>query len=252
MDNCWHKTQSIPILETEEIHIWLVSIPEFVSYLDFFWRFLSEEEKARADRFKFVTDRQRAIITRGILRLLIAGYLEDDPGSIQFTANSHGKPGLKNNKMKLEFNLSDSGDLALVAFVKNHDIGIDIEYTKKEIEVDDIVERFFSPSEVAKFLKLPQEQHHLAFFKGWVRKEAFIKMLGLGLSYGLDKFDVDLVSNEGSLLLEVRDENINPKNCLLVNLKVLPEYQSALAVMPKKNGLKINKFQFNKCLIKGL
>ena len=55
---------------------------------------LSLEEKARADRFHFVNDRNRFVAARGLLRELLGGYLRQAPATLEFSYGKHGKPFL--------------------------------------------------------------------------------------------------------------------------------------------------------------
>jgi 4'-phosphopantetheinyl transferase len=92
----------------------------------------------------------------------------------------------------VEFNLSHSGILALYAFTSGRPVGIDVELIRQIPDVNDLAERFFSPTEIASLRVLLLDRRSLAFLACWTRKEAFIKALGLGLSCPLDAFDVTI------------------------------------------------------------
>jgi len=159
------------------------------------WReILSQDENARAARFRFARDRNRYIARRGILRLLLARQLDRAPAALRFGANAYGKPLLIGGGC--EFNLSQSRGLALFALGADIAIGCDIEFHDRGFLAENIPERFFSPAELDELRAAPAEAQIIAFFNGWTRKEAYIKARGLGMSLPLDSFDVSLAPDE--------------------------------------------------------
>ena len=106
----------------------------------------------------------------------------------------------------LRFNLSHSGDLALLGVTRDQEIGVDLEQIQDRIATEQIAKRFFSPREVAMLCALPPPVRQEAFFKCWTRKEAFIKGIGVGLSLPLDKFDVSLAPAEPAKILRIEGD----------------------------------------------
>ena len=90
------------------------------------------------------------------------------------------------------FSLSHSRDHALVAIDPEGDIGCDIEWRDPTLASPEIAHRFFAAAEIAALKALPAPLWLDAFFACWSRKEAYVKALGLGLSYPLDAFDVEV------------------------------------------------------------
>jgi len=95
--------------------------------------------------------------SRGFLRELLGRYLEHDPRELRFVLGAHGKPALLSPGgtgavEDLRFNLSHSGDLALVAVSAGQEVGVDIERAR--------------PRYTAEFLQ------------DWVAREAIFKCLG--------------------------------------------------------------------------
>src|SRR6185312_6024838 len=74
---------------------------------------LDSNESTRAARFHFARDRHRYIASHGILRMLLARYLDRAPAALCFAIGSHGKPALREDELR--FNLSHSRHLALFA-----------------------------------------------------------------------------------------------------------------------------------------
>jgi len=95
----------------------------------------------------------------------------------------------------LQFNISHSKGFALFAFTLHNQVGIDIEYIRKDFSYEEIAPQFFSKKENIVLSALPKERQREAFFTCWTRKEAFIKAVGEGFSFPLDKFDVDITTN---------------------------------------------------------
>ena len=196
----WLNAPDNLILSDEEVHIWRADLEVDECFQSSFLKLLSPDEKNRARKFRFAKDSRNFIAARGILRLLIGKYLEINPAEISFQYSKFGKPGIVNNN-SLQFNISHSQNIALFAFTKRFNIGIDVEFVNPDIEVKDIAANFFSKNEILNLLALAEEQQTLGFFNCWTRKEAFIKAVGEGLSFPLDKFEVSLEPDKPAKLL---------------------------------------------------
>lgn len=178
------------VLGGTDLHVWEAWLDRPRRETLDFRALLSRDEVARADRFRFERDRARYTVGRGLLRELLGAYLAIAPEAVEFVYGANDKPMLATGG--LWFNLSHSGPVALYAFTKQAEVGIDIELDDKDFARERIAERFFSPAEVAVLRAQPLEQQPTAFLTCWTRKEAFIKARGDGLSLPLDSFDVTL------------------------------------------------------------
>ena len=164
---------------------------------------LSPEEKARADRFHFVNDRNRFVVARGLLRELLAGYLHQVPADLEFSYGKYGKPYLsgRNASSGLCFNLSHSSGLAVYAIARGRNLGVDVERLRPEFTGEDIARRYFSVREVVNLGTVRQEAIIEGFFHCWTRKEAYLKASGMGLQIPLDSFAVNLSPGEPAQFL---------------------------------------------------
>src|SRR5439155_11953646 len=107
---------------------------------------LSSDEKARANRFHFLRDRNSFVAARGVLRELLAKYVDRGPRGLQFDYGPQGKPSLRANpeENSVQFNVSHSHGLALLAFARGRHLGVDVELIRPEFAVDEIADRYFS------------------------------------------------------------------------------------------------------------
>jgi 4'-phosphopantetheinyl transferase len=178
-------------LTAKDVHIWRAGIDLPAERIQELEKKLSPDEMLRAEHFRFETDRSRFIVARGILRLILAGYLNIEPGLISFSYAENGKPRLQNifSKKGIQFNLSHSEGLALYVFSRWHEVGVDIEFIREISEMEQIVEQFFSIRERTLYDRLPGREKHVMFYSWWTRKEALTKAVGEGLSYPLDSID---------------------------------------------------------------
>jgi 4'-phosphopantetheinyl transferase len=153
---------------------------------------LSPEETARAKRFRSDQDRDRYIVQHGVLRSLLAGYLDCGPRQIDINTSAHGKPCLagKDDEGSLQFSLSHSGTYAAFAFGRYNSIGVDIEEIREIPEMEGIVTEHFTPHEKAVMLSCPIDTRVKTFYRFWTRKEAVLKAQGEGLLKSLDCVDV--------------------------------------------------------------
>jgi 4'-phosphopantetheinyl transferase len=174
---------------------------------------LSNAERQRASRFAFAVDRRRFTVARAWLRRLLSARLGIRPESIELVYGAHGKPALAQRcaLSDLRFNVSHSDDFAVYAFASGREIGIDIESIRVIGDAEDIAARFFSRRENEAYRALEPRDRSLGFFNCWTRKEAFVKALGDGLDYPLDRFDVSLTPGEPAKIL--RMESMPGEQC---------------------------------------
>jgi 4'-phosphopantetheinyl transferase len=221
-------------LPTTDVHVWRIWLEQPPEAVESLRQLLSTGEQARAARFHFAKDRQHFIVARGTLRKLLGRYLEIAPADLCFAYADHGKPHLAPERSPpltpLKFNLAHSGSLAVCAFTRLGEIGVDLEHIKPDFIGDDIARRFFSATEVACLDQLPADARALAFFNCWTRKEAFIKAKGMGLSLALDQFDVTLAPDQQAELLRTGWDESEADRWSLRALEIGAGYVGAVAV----------------------
>lgn len=145
---------------------------------------LSAAERHRAGRFRFERHRRRFIVARGRLRQLLAARLGLQPEEVKLAYGKNGKPQLLNPD--LYFSVSHSDNVALFAFSRASEIGVDVEAIRPIREADTIAAQFFSPLERL----VCEREKPLGFLRCWTRKEALVKAIGEGLSIPLERFDI--------------------------------------------------------------
>jgi len=230
-------------LLSDEVHVWRALLDLPVSRIQSLQHTLAADELRRADRFHFQKHHQRFVVARGLLRTILGCYLDIEPGQLRFCYSDYGKPSLSTPGQKaLSFNLSHSGGLALYAVTRNREVGIDLERIRTDFEYAQIAERFFSPRENTVLRALPVSLKPEAFFTCWVRKEAYIKARGEGLSLPLDQFDVSLAPGEPAILLNTRGDSQEANRWSLRELSPGPGYAAALAV--KGHGWRLACWQW--------
>jgi 4'-phosphopantetheinyl transferase len=141
----------------------------------------------------------------------------------------------------LEFNLSHSHEVALVAVARQRAVGVDVEFVKRKFSFDDLARRFFTTREVAALFELPQPLQREAFFKCWTSKEAFLKAKGTGLSGKLDEVAITLAADQ-----KVRI-NASVPGWSLSELTPCVEYEGALVVQGEPRPIRC--FQWESPLI---
>jgi len=200
------------------IHFWEINWPSqerfnqnnypIPAQLAEYFAVLTPEEQARAQRFVFAKHSRRFIFAHFALHQILSRYLNLPPQTIQFTKNAHGKPELlaHQNPHHLEFNLSHSQDSAVIGLRTQKPIGVDIEY-HSEREWLSLAKHSFSEQEYEALKSLPLSQHQESFFHIWAQKEAFIKAIGLGLSYPLKTFSVSALPPASLIETESEEKN---------------------------------------------
>lgn len=176
----WHKGYPAAFNEPGIVEIWRLYFPSCIDRISELYEILHPEEKRKSSLFFHKSDRQKFIIGKAMLRMILGGYLNINPGMLTFSAGMYMKPVLKvGNDIPFHFNISHSGDYILIA-VSDSPIGVDIEHYQTGLNIHEVMEIAFSEKEID-FIKeqvIPQK----AFFQLWTRKEALIKATSRGLN----------------------------------------------------------------------
>ncbi len=183
---------------------------------------LDEAERAQASRFVFARDRERYVRAHVALRATLGAELGLDPRVLRFRRGPHGRPELVDHPLR--FSLSHAQDLALVALARNA-VGVDVEPLRAP-DLD--VARYFSRAEQLELERLPARERSEALLRGWVRKEAFLKARGTGLTAPLDGFDVTLGAQEPPRLLATRPDASEAACFFLANVPLPRGHLAAL------------------------
>jgi 4'-phosphopantetheinyl transferase len=222
-----------PPLGAHDVHVWRVPLDDDAR-ADSYWSLLSDEERRRASRFVRDVHRRRFVAAHGALRSILASYVDAEPGALDFVNGEHGKPALRGvtGRHSVEFNLSHSDDLALVAVARARPVGVDLERWSDGVEHLELAERFFSPWERKALRALAHAPDLVAagFFAAWTRKEAYLKATGQGIVRGLHHFDVALTPGEPARLLADRLDDDATARWSMFALEPAPGYSAALVV----------------------
>jgi 4'-phosphopantetheinyl transferase len=157
---------------------------EWLPYL----RLLPDEKQQSIANYVRPVDRQRSLLAALLARHVIAERLNLSFGIVRFQPTAFGKLELVNDP-RIFFNITHSGSWIGVA-VDIQSVGIDIEQVRP-IDLG-IAKRFFSESEVADLLSLPEQKQLDYFYQLWTLKESYLKEQGSGLSQPLDNFAIRL------------------------------------------------------------
>lgn len=154
---------------------------------------ISDEEKVRAGRFRFDRDRDRFVRGRGYLRTILAECLDIAPEALDLKKHEHGKLYLESNPVY--FNLTHSAGAGVIAVSEDHPVGVDLEFVNRKTKVLEIARSVLNDRELAYLERTRAEDRERLFFHFWTAKEAYLKLLGTGLSLEPRKVSLQLGSN---------------------------------------------------------
>lgn len=195
------------------------------------WMVLTPEERARANRLGRRRDRALQVGTRALMRRVLGAYLEVAPQDVAIGTGPNGKPEIAGGDTSRwpRFNVSHSGSLALMALSARFDVGIDVERVSADLVWRDVANEFFSSAEVGAIDQIPRADRRRAFFDCWVRKEAYLKGLGVGLRRATTDFAVPVLGTGGPV-----DDRVSSrpeaKTWYVHGLDVERGYAAAIAV----------------------
>jgi len=212
-------------LQRDTVEIFLIRLDEPPAAVR-----LDDEEQRRAAHFKFDRDRRRFIAAHAATRVVLGRYIGIDPAQVQFGVGHRGKPYLIEAAVDVRFNLSHSGERALLAVTLGREVGVDLEQWRTLDDLFALAERVFSPAEIARLRQAPEALRHEVFFRVWSRKESFIKARGDGVYFPLAGFDVSTEAEGQQLLLACTASPDDMQRWTTRALQSEPGYSAAVTV----------------------
>src|SRR5205085_12251591 len=99
------------------------------------------------------------------------------------------------------FNLAHSGEIALVAVTRDHDVGVDVERVRPDADRWALVDHALTAPERHELQRIAPTARAYAFLSMWARKEALLKAAGVGLGV-----EPALIELEGDSVVAVPPE----------------------------------------------
>ncbi|NEV60913.1 4'-phosphopantetheinyl transferase superfamily protein [Thiorhodococcus minor] len=181
----WTRAASHPPLAPEELHLWRIRADRRGADLSRCLPCLGARQRDRAERMRHAGYRERYIRAQAGLRRILAGYVDAAPERIAFCYGPAGKPYLEAGDLGLAFNLSTTGDLALVGvrlgLSPERELGVDCEWIRPRIDIFGVAERMLAPETVEALRRTPEPEQLDRFYRAWTALEADAKCDGRGL-----------------------------------------------------------------------
>lgn len=233
-------TERLAHVAGSRVDVWRTQLDVEPKRLESLARVLSADELARASRFHRVRDRSRFVAAHAALRSLLSRHTGIEPSAIRFEYSERGKPRLGNDPRgrasEIEFNLSHSSDLCLIAVARGASVGVDVEKVRNLHNLDGLAATVLSARELGALNEVSPHRRVSTFFDLWVRKEAVLKATGEGLSKDLGAIDLhpalDSSAGQGWSLVRAGDGT----ECLLRSLRPAAGFRGAVAVARGRDG----------------
>jgi 4'-phosphopantetheinyl transferase len=244
MTGAWATPPARLVLTDRHVDVWRTALDLPQPRIDEYSALLSRDEAARARRFKVPNKRREYIISRGLLRRILGHALRSDPAMLEFRYGEHDKPYLVRppGNVNVNFNISHSHEQTLIAVTLDHALGIDIEHVRPDVQFRQLARRFFSAQEARALEACSEAALPRAFYACWTRKEAFVKALGDGISFGLQEFSVSVDPLDETVTLTTHWDPDEAGKWTLINIPAGEDYIAALAIEGKDFKIRLWEF----------
>lgn len=189
-------TRQLEIAQNE-LHLWRISLDEGIDSVDQLHKQLSDAEQLRAGKFFREAQAQQFVVYHAALRDILARYVGVRPSEIAYETGQFGKPNVVAVQADgIRFNLTHSGELAVIAVSRDAEVGVDIEQVREVRSFASMLQRCLSDAERKDICDQQEEDRHRHFLRFWTHKEAYLKAVGVGLRAPLDRLTLDLQAPE--------------------------------------------------------
>lgn len=174
-------TQGASKMASSHAHVWRFHLDASSDVVTASARWLDADERRRSERFRSICDRDRFILRRASLRIVVAGVTGMDPSDVRISRAPRGRPRLEGAD-DLDLSTAHRGSVGLIAVSVGRRIGVDVERPVSDAELTNLVPTCLSPDETELLRQLPPSEQPAFFSRLWSRKEAWMKMSDAGLS----------------------------------------------------------------------
>jgi 4'-phosphopantetheinyl transferase len=221
LDNVeWQQDLKPGLAVDTTVDVWRIKIAYYLSFIGQLVKLLMPDEIKRAERYYQEKDRQRFIVSRAALRIILGRYLGQKPEDIHFEIGLNKKPFVKTTGAAVNYNVSHSDEWVTIAVSKKV-VGIDTEKVDGSFAYKEILADNFSEDEIS-FIN--QSDSAEKFILLWTRKEAITKLTGQGLDERLK----DIPCLSGNHLINRNIAN-SSKSIQLISFKLDNSNLAALA-----------------------
>jgi 4'-phosphopantetheinyl transferase len=200
------------------------------------WRdllaWLSPDECRRMERFGSATMRVRYLIGRASLRRLLGRALGVAPVDVALERGPRGRPQL-GGQQHLDFNVSHTGDVALIAISREGRIGVDLERSDRAINSTGVARKFLTARERESFASWDPDAARRRILRLWTCKEALSKATGDALSAPMARLDIDV---EPALRLAAGPAPYLPAHFALFAARVPDDHIATVALWRPRNA----------------
>jgi 4'-phosphopantetheinyl transferase len=226
-----------------DILLFAIKLETFFANVFYLSSLCTPKELARSRRYLSENDNKRFVITRGLLRVVLAKVLNKNAEDIEIEIGENKKPKLKNSQ-GIDFNISHTNDCALIAVSKSP-IGVDVESTQNNIDYLPIMDTCFSINE-----KIFVDNHSdslKAFYMIWTRKESVLKLFGKGIDDDIKSIEVlDGVNSVEASLFNSENANLQ-----VLSIELHEGKMAALACLDSVNLNQIKFSNLNQDVLNG-
>src|SRR5580700_430259 len=226
----WHGAP-----EAGRVDVWIGCIPDWLEVPKLPIYIIDGEERRRALAFARTLHCSRFLVAHIGLRAILGAYLGVHARRVELTrepcpmcGQPHGRPAVK-ARPPLQFSMSHSGEVVLYAMA-GEPVGVDVETGAAGDPAS--LRSCLHPAEGAALEAVPPERRRDALLGCWVRKEAYLKGLGVGLAVQLARVHVGLGSHFSTAKA---DAHATPDGWALAEVKV-PGAQAAVALATGIDG----------------
>lgn len=236
----WVATPADLEISCSHIDVWHCTLDIAADQINELRKYLSRQERHRADQFLFADKRNQFVCTRARLRQCLALGSGLPADEIEIKTDASGKPYLAGQARStdIHFNISHTNGLALIAITRAQPVGIDVESVAQNVQHTRLAENYFSTREKNAIASLPPEQVPAAFFACWTRKEAVLKAVGVGFAHGLDSFDAATAPEVAQCQVELQSDDGLVNTWHIETLPCETGFAGALAYQKKVIGIR--------------
>ncbi|RYE24598.1 MAG: 4'-phosphopantetheinyl transferase superfamily protein [Sphingobacteriaceae bacterium] len=231
----WRAATTETYTSLNPITVWRIPVFSFIPNLNELKLMLSFQEIEKINRYQHKNDRNQRIISKAVLRILLGRYTGINPKEIRFQADQNKKLAVNNPFLKLNFNVSHSGDWVLI-IIADVSVGIDVEQMDASFTWQNMLPLVFSRQEIDFIYHstLPRQ----SFYELWTRKESLLKATGKGLTD-----DIALIPALNGIHPNPETISGSAENWQINSFYVDENHMASITFNPVKTALQFFNFQ---------